>query len=47
MATCADELYRAADIALYRAKDQGRNKVVMFDEGMFDQTKRDWLIYQK
>lgn len=37
--TCADELLRDADIAMYRAKWDGRNRYVVFEAGMQDEVK--------
>ena len=34
-----DELYKQADIALYAAKDQGRNKVLLFTEEIKSQNQ--------
>lgn len=49
-ATQADDptdLYNKADIALYCAKNAGRNRSMLFEEGMKKDTGKSWLIYRK
>lgn len=49
-ATQADDpidLYNKADVALYCAKNAGRNRTILFEEGMKKDTGKNWLIYRK
>ena len=41
------ELYSKADIALYCAKNRGRNRTMAFEEGMKKEFSKSWLIYRK
>ncbi|WP_275782952.1 GGDEF domain-containing protein [Pararhizobium gei] len=41
------DLYNKADIALYCAKNTGRNRSMVFEDGMKKDTSRSWLIYRK
>ncbi|MCR5876673.1 EAL domain-containing protein [Phenylobacterium sp. J426] len=40
----AEELIRSADVALYRAKTEGRNTFRIFDQGMADSIARRWRL---
>ena len=41
------ELYSKADIALYCAKNGGRNRTMAFEDGMKKDFAKSWLIYRK
>ena len=41
------ELYSKSDIALYCAKNAGRNRVLPFEDGMKKDSTKSWLIYRK
>ncbi len=41
------ELYSKADIALYCAKNGGRNRTMAFEDGMKKDFTKSWLIYRK
>lgn len=45
-ATSPGELYHRADIALYCAKNAGRNRTVLYEEGMQKDFSKSWLIYK-
>nr|WP_316653541.1 GGDEF domain-containing protein [uncultured Gellertiella sp.] len=50
MADAADDpgdLYGKTDIALYCAKNSGRNRTIPFEEGMKKEFQKGWLIYKK
>ncbi|MCP8893625.1 GGDEF domain-containing protein [Shinella daejeonensis] len=50
MASEADgpgELYSNVDIALYCAKNGGRNRTVVYDDGMKKDFAKNWLIYRR
>ncbi|MFB2602464.1 GGDEF domain-containing protein, partial [Rhizobium phaseoli] len=42
----AGELYSRADIALYGAKNAGRNCIVLYQDGMQKDFSKSWLIYK-
>ncbi|MBB4064570.1 GGDEF domain-containing protein [Gellertiella hungarica] len=41
------DLYSKTDIALYCAKNAGRNRTVPFEDGMRKEFQKGWLIYKK
>ncbi|SOC38434.1 diguanylate cyclase [Rhizobium subbaraonis] len=41
------ELYSKADIALYCAKNAGRNRTMAYEDGMKKEFSKSWLIYRK
>ena len=41
------DLYNKADIALYMAKNSGRNQVQIFNDKMAGDIDKNWLIYRK
>lgn len=41
------ELYSKSDIALYCAKNVGRNRSVAYEDGMKKEFTKNWLIYRK
>ena len=43
----AQELYQKSDIALYCAKNTGRNRVLVFEDGMKKELSKSWLLYKK
>jgi diguanylate cyclase len=42
----AGELYHKTDVALYGAKNSGRNCTVLFEDGMQKEFTKSWLIYK-
>ena len=49
MASSADdagELYSKTDIALYGAKNAGRNCTILYQDGMQKDFTKSWLIYK-
>ncbi|MFA7415453.1 MAG: GGDEF domain-containing protein [Rhizobium sp.] len=50
MASAAEdpgELYAKSDIALYCAKNAGRNRTMIFEDGMKKDFTKSWLIYKR
>jgi diguanylate cyclase len=43
----AAELYSKSDIALYCAKNAGRNRSLCYEDGMKKEAVKSWLIYRK
>jgi diguanylate cyclase len=42
----AGELYSRTDIALYSAKNAGRNCSILYEDGMQKDFTKSWLIYK-
>lgn len=42
-----NELYSKSDIALYCAKNAGRNRALPFEDGMNKDSAKSWLLYRK
>ena len=42
-----NDLYSKADTALYSAKHAGRNKALIFEDGMSKESSKSWMIYKK
>ena len=43
----AGELYAKSDIALYCAKNAGRNRTKAYEDGMKKDFTKSWLIYKR
>ena len=41
------ELYSKSDIALYCAKNAGRNTCMAYEDGMKKESSKNWLLYRK
>lgn len=41
------DLYNKSDVALYCAKNSGRNRTTLYEEGMKKDAGKSWLIYRK
>jgi diguanylate cyclase len=41
------DLYQKSDVALYSAKSNGRNRTVVYEDGMKKELSKSWLLYKK
>jgi diguanylate cyclase len=41
------DLYQKSDVALYSAKSNGRNRSIVYTDGMKKELSRSWLLYKK
>jgi diguanylate cyclase len=41
------DLYQKSDVALYCAKSNGRNRTVVYEDGMKKELSKSWLLYKK